>query len=797
VKIIKQLVSNIAQLHHVGEAQLFQFGLPLPPGQVENLASLCITQNDAELPLSAEARAYWPDGSVRWAWCQTHVASSGPITSHIKDSISDEQAMHSEQAHSELWIQPKAESDTNNILFTVPLEQLTASVVLKLKGDANPHAAAHDGGQWDLGDIGSALIDELSFVINSSNATPELVIADAGSSESSASTHHGVFSLRQNSSGGEHWQSPIHWDKNRQSTVVDHGFQVRDAQEVLAEGLRAEPVAYLAREKNRIEVALEDFWQNFPTVLDGENGSLVWKVFSSDTELQGGESKSWQFRCRVISSETATSAASAGTSYADKITLSYDPDYLNACQILPHIAFSCADSELSDLIKKGLTGDSNFHVKREQIDVYGWRHYGELYADHEVSDSSVPYFISHYNNQYDPLMGFTLQYLHSGDSAWLDLSQPLSRHVQDIDIYDTEEDKAEYNGGPFWHTDHYLSAETCTHRSNSKYHTAAYDGFLGGGGPGGQHCYTTGLALQYFLFGDDHARQKVAQICDWIRCFYNGSGSLAERTFWLLTMDFKQDQLTNLGIKAPGYRYPLDRGTGYFLTALIDHYSVSEKSELITEMGSVIRQTCHPQEDINLRNLHDAENAWFYTVFFQSVVQYLLLKESLGDIDSDYWYARHSLMHFCEWMLENETFYLDKPEQLEFPNDTWCAQELRKSNLFYFAYYFSEHEEDAYLTRAEEFYRYVTQRLQDSKEGQQTRVLALMMQNDGVRQKFLSKPRSDVEFESGQYAAAPTFSPLRIVRTYLSDSAQILTKFSIKAEWNWISIRLGRLGLKK
>ena len=51
------------------------------------------------------------------------------------------------------------------------------------------------------------------------------------------------------------------------------------------------------------------------------------------------------------------------------------------------------------------------------------------------------------------------------DPRWRVLMDDLARHVADIDIYHTVEDKAAYNGGLFWHTCHYVDAGTSTHRS--------------------------------------------------------------------------------------------------------------------------------------------------------------------------------------------------------------------------------------------------------------------------------------------------------------------------------------------
>ena len=50
-----------------------------------------------------------------------------------------------------------------------------------------------------------------------------------------------------------------------------------------------------------------------------------------------------------------------------------------------------------------------------------------------------------------------------------------------------------------------------------------------------------------------------------------------------------------------------------------------------------------------------------------------------------YAYGRASLLHYARWMAEHEQPYLDQPEKLEFPTETWAAQDIRKSDVFYFA----------------------------------------------------------------------------------------------------------------
>ena len=828
------------------------FGLPFPKGQLFDIACLQLKQADIAIPLSAEVTGSWPDGSIRWVLCKVCAYQSGPVDVHfLPDNEESDKGKGSAHALSALvssgWIgESKPQfSDGKNSLFTLFKGVVDVSVSLKLKGQKNslslnsrcvfsqvdtlsesyivkgvfvsdarsfeleckvvvyrdtgasevmlrlhnPQAAEHKGDCWDLGDAGSIVIDGFSLSIGAPSASASIGIVDEGDANFSTVQIQAPFVLDQRGSGGEHWGSPIHWDENKNSTVQENGFLLSTEDGETVEGLRACPVVWLYQNSKIYHILPEEFWQNFPSKISVKDGVVSWVLLVSGSELQGGESKTWRLKMSECG-EGSNDSCDLFQTYSQNLVC-YNPSYLNECEVFPHLSFSPERLGLSALIQNGLRGDSSFFNKREETDVYGWRHYGELYADHERHGlAEVPYFISHYNNQYDPLMGMTIQFLHHWDSDWLALVHPLNRHIQDIDIYDTQLDKAEYNGGLFWHTNHYLPAETCSHRSYSRYHTAVYDDYQGGGGPGGQHCYTTGLAMQYRLFGDEQAKRKVDQLCNWVRCFYNGSGSILDRTFRLLTIDFKQNQFTNIGVKAPGYRYPLDRGTGNYLIALLDNYDVSDKSELLVEAASVIRQTCHPSEDIALRSLDDIENTWFYTVFLQAVARYAFLKESLDETDNDYWYARDSLVHYGHWMLSHEGFYLDRPDVLEFPNDTWCAQEIRKANLLCCTYYFSEQENNKYLKRADEYYRYIENRLSASSEAQYTRILSLLMQNDGVQQKFRDPIRSPVVYKTVNHGAVPAYSIPHILKAYLKDILKSIGSFSLKREVDWVSVRL-------
>ncbi|MGK0370098.1 MAG: hypothetical protein ACJAW1_000336 [Glaciecola sp.] len=832
------------EIVHNGIDGIVQFGFPIQKGQVWHAQHIDLLLDEVKLKCDRTPSGCWEDQSIRWLEVQAVVEKSGTLTLEINNTpdITPSTLCQSETltaqndntlyTHQSLplsmlveltlagHVVPIKMSDFANVLTrskltssyevsgafvfegkklllicTIRESALTGEIFIEARLH-NPAAAAHVGGKWDLGDKNSVIIDDFSIIFASLHSQTKLLLDQNALPSRFQVVESENFSLSQFGSGGENWQSPIHWNEHKQSTVEKQGFELLSDDGKIKTGLRAEPTLHIENEDAFIQIALDGFWQNFPVVLNVEAEQSKWQLLSKNTELQGGESKTWKIKCRSGKSEDIERNSNLLKPNVQP-EVRFNASYINRCDVIPNIALSNTPSKLSEFIALGVEGKHSFFNKRENKDVYGWRNYGELDADHEAVNAPLDScFISHYNNQYDPLMGMTLQFLHANNTKWLDLIQPLNQHIQDIDIYDTTQDKAEYNGGLMWHTDHYLSAETCTHRSNSKYHQHAYDGFLGGGGPGGQHCYTMGLTLQYRFFSDKSAKDKVIQLCNWVRCFYNGSGSIAERTFRLLTIDFKQNVLTNIGMKAPGYKYPLDRGTGNYLNALLDCFDVTGNPCLMDEMGQLVRSTFHPNEDIELRDLNNIEKSWFYTVYLQAVVKYLLLKETRDSIDEDYWYARYALIHYGKWMLSNEDFYLRNADELEFPNDTWCAQDTRKMNLFCWLYYFDEIQPEIYLHKANEYYQYIVEHLSMSDETHFARILAILMQNDGVSQKFglddsaINAPKSSIPLEKKSFNDAPIFSRYAILTTYFRDVTHLIRHFSLASECRWLSLRV-------
>jgi hypothetical protein len=292
-----------------------------------------------------------------------------------------------------------------------------------------------------------------------------------------------------------------------------NGYRETVKDEPVKTGQRAIPSVVA---QNNVSFTVENFWQNFPKSIylsnDNIKLSLFPKLQNNSHELQAGEKKT----------HTIWLGANGHNNELEWVNhtrqISVAPSWIQSSKTVS--TFSLPDSKnlIPSLIANGLTDRNNFFSKRETLDEFGWRNFGDIYADHETAGyEGDEIFVSHYNNQYDPIYGFLKQYLLTGDPSWFELADDLAKHVKDIDIYHTHLDKNEYNGGLFWHTDHYLQAFTSSHRSYSKHQSSdAYQDHAGGGGPGGQHCYTTGLKLHYWMTGSESSKQAVLTLSHWI-----------------------------------------------------------------------------------------------------------------------------------------------------------------------------------------------------------------------------------------------------------------------------------------
>jgi hypothetical protein len=357
--------------------------------------------------------------------------------------------------------------------------------------------------------------------------------------------------------------------------------------------------------------------------------------------------------------------------------------------------------------------------------------------------------VSHYNNQYDAIAGFAYQYLRSGDVRWWRQMTELARHVVDIDIYHTTADRPVYNHGLFWHTVHYVDAGTSTHRSYPR-----AEG-VHGGGPACDHNYTTGLTLHHWLTGAHWSRDAAIGLAQ----FVIARDDPRATPFWWIDRGY-----TGLATASQESYHGPGRASGNSLNALIDAYLLTNEPRFLAKAEQLIRRCVHPTEDIDRHDLLDAERRWFYTMMLQAIGKYLDAKAERAQVDWMYGYAQASLLHYARWMATHERPWLDRPERLEFPTESWAAMEMRKSDIFKFAARHARGDERAtFLERSDFFFRTCTETLTQMR----TRTLArpvVMMLTHGFMQAWFQQPAAPIDamvVAPADYGTQAVFTPQR------------------------------------
>jgi hypothetical protein len=501
---------------------------------------------------------------------------------------------------------------------------------------------------------------------------------------------------------------------------------------------------------------MRHFWQNCPKTIEATSQSLTVRLFPNQGadvhELQAGEQKTHTIHLAFGPDRVTDQSLDWCRS---PMFARISPQWYADTGAVPYLVPAASEpgSDYLRLVDAAIEGDQSFAAKREVIDEYGWRNFGDVYADHEAIDQppGVP-LISHYNNQYDGVAGFAIHLMRTGDRRWWELLEPLAAHVVDIDIYHTDQDKSAYNGGFFWHSSHYIDAGRSTHRSYSR------DSGVPGGGPSAEHNYSTGLMLQYFLTGDERYRDAVLGLARWVIDMDDGDLTVFR---WLARGPTGWATATaSLTYHGPG------RGAGYSITTLLNAHQLTGDARFLIKAEEFIRRCIHPSDDVESRELLDTERRWSYTVFLQTLGRYLDWKAERQDRDVMFDYARASLLHYARWMALNERPYLDRPDVLDRPTETWAAQDMRKSEVFTFAARCGDSpDRERFVERAESFFRYSVETLAMMPTRSFARPLTLMLTNGYMHAWWRETPDALTrlpEASTHEYGRPQTFVPQKI-----------------------------------
>jgi hypothetical protein len=651
-------------------------------------------------------------------WSEPGLTESGPLRVAVR--VNGRCALPADQGRLDVFLR---------LHFFAGSATVKAQVTIR-----NPRKAEHPGGFWDLGDPGSVFIRDASLVLGlpSGAAVRRLECSLAPGEPAAQAT--APFELYQDSSGGAQWDSVNHVNRDHVVPNAFRGYRVRSGHDE-ATGLRATPAVTAIQDTGgTFGLAVPLFWQNFPKAVEATDAELRVGLFPRQYadvhEIQGGEQKTHDIflafgRDRVTDRHLEWAL--------DSTVVHADPAYYASTGVLPYLTPEATDPRrvYLDLVRSAIEGPDTFFDKRERVDEYGWRHYGDVYGDHEAVRHTGPGVLtSHYNNQYDTTGGFLFQFLRSGDLRWWDQGAALARHVVDVDVYHTTEDKPAYNHGMFWHTYHYGHADTATHRT----YPLAGKGHTHGGGPSADHNYTTGLMLYHFLTGDELARETVADLAQYVLDIDDG----AKTPFrWL-----DRGHTGGASKSAPDYFGP-GRAPANSLNALVDGHRVTGRREFLDKAEALIRRSVHPRETLERHNLLEPELRWFYTMFLQSLGKYLDYKVEIGQLDRMYAYARAAMVRYGEWMATHETPYSDRRDRLEFPTETWPAQDIRKADIFNYA---SLHAEEPLRSRLREraqfFFDYATRTLGEAPTRRLARPVIVLLTSGVFHQWFVEHPNA-------------------------------------------------------
>jgi hypothetical protein len=283
-----------------------------------------------------------------------------------------------------------------------------------------------------------------------------------------------------------------------------------------------------------------------------------------------------------------------------------------------------------------------------------------------------------------------------------------------------------------------VDAGRSTHRSYPRAPGVA------GGGPSNEHNYASGLRLHYLLTGDAQTCEAAIGLGRWVIAMDDGA-----------TTPFAWVAAGATGLASatctPDYHGP-GRGAGHSIMALLDAHRLSGDRAFLEKAEELIRRCIHPEDDVDARELLDAERRWSYTALLEALAKYLDYKAERDELDEAYAYARVSLLRYARWMLSREYPFLDRPEILEYPTETWAAQDMRKAEIFLLASrHAPEAERPAFVERARFFFEYSTSTLRRMPTRGCARPVVLLLSHGYMYGYFLvhpgeraPEPRADV-----------------------------------------------------
>jgi len=421
----------------------------------------------------------------------------------------------------------------------------------------------------------------------------------------------------QDSSGGENWYHRNHVNRDNRIPLRFRGYEVvREGTQVVRDD-RFSGWLDLADVRWGCAVGIRDFWQNFPSALearaDGRLSAALWpRFFADDHELIAGEQKTqetlWYFRAhppyprRVMGQLQDPLRAWAPAEV-----------YLRANEFGRHVPYdaktysgferSCAGAILNE--------GRNFYTDREQIEEYGWRNFGDVWAGNERNQTGGPRqrerMVSHFNLEYDEGWGMLLHAVRSVDAypelarEWWRFGREAALHEADIDIHHSTVAAGEWDpwsGGKQTHTEHGVEAGRSAHTGRV---TLEVFGTLRwpwgpGGGPESGHFNNRGMLAGYYLTGQ--------------RRLLDAAMDIAENVAHKIEVD------THPQINVP------DRTTGHNLQILTDVYLLTWDARYLEAAKKAV-ETSHFKHSPWAKDPSQGVSFWQLGIYLKNLAHYV------------------------------------------------------------------------------------------------------------------------------------------------------------------------------
>ncbi|MCM8787663.1 MAG: hypothetical protein NC935_06370 [Candidatus Omnitrophica bacterium] len=382
-------------------------GIPIKKGLLFDTKNICLINQNKIIPVQTQILSRWSDGSIKWLLLDFKTSLNAKekkkfflIKKRIKKikdiEISKDMLgllegliLVDNKNKKHCAVIKKTEVETKGSQRTVvKLDGGFKNSILqffarfnfypnnKLRLDLtirNPQAAKHPGGFWDLGDRGSVLFKDLFLRIK---MVGEGDVYYKNNPKSKFKKTEDVI-IYQDSSDNKNWKHHTHVNRYNQVMHVFKGYNVYEKGNEVLQSAHTQPTVKVGR----ISVALKDFWQNFPKTIEANKNEIVIRLFPKQYadfhELQGGEQKTHSIFFDFDGNDLDW--------IQYPLVVASTPEYYSETGAIPYLTPETkADRRYHKLIYCAIKGQDSFDKKNKIIDEYGWRNFGEIYADHEA-----------------------------------------------------------------------------------------------------------------------------------------------------------------------------------------------------------------------------------------------------------------------------------------------------------------------------------------------------------------------------------------------------------------------------